>query len=127
MLLFSCSKENNLKAIGTAELKGSWKWISTDGGIGNNIHETPASTGQNILLTFTSESNYNIYTNNVLTATGTYTLSARNCIHDHIQKTVVDFNSPNVGELMMESLVNGMLTVSDEAYDGLTGVYTKVD
>jgi hypothetical protein len=126
----SCSKEDCNKDSSTekkisTELAGSWRWVRTDGGIGNTIHETPASTGRNIELIITVDNKYFIYTNSSLTSQGSFTLPIQTCIHDGSDKRKLDFSSTNDTDLMIESNMNNILTVSDEYFDGTISEYQR--
>lgn len=123
IIIAACSKENNNNT--EPSLTGNWKWVRTDGGIANNIHETPASTGKNIELRFTNDNKYLIYINGTLASQGTYTLETQNCIHDHSDKKVINFSSPSEADMMLEKIDNTGLELSDNAYDGTGSVYTR--
>lgn len=125
MLIMSCSKHCD-KQLADQKLTGTWKWIKTDGGIGNNIHDTPASTGKNIDLQLTTDNHYFIYTNGALTSQGTYTLESRNCIHDHTNKNVINFSSSHDVDMMVERLDQTTLESSDDVYDGTISIYSRL-
>ena len=116
----SCSKRADKPSVEDS-LTGTWEWVSTNGGIANHIHETPASTGENIYLKITTDGNYFRYTNGVLTSNGTYVLLTRKCIHDLTDKTFIDFSSDY--DFMIERLDKQNLEVSDEAFDGIGSSY----
>jgi hypothetical protein len=123
--LFSCEKQEtdhngNDKLI----LNGTWKWVSTAGGIYYHV-ETPATTGKNINLALNSDSRYFIYTNGVLTSQGTFTLITQNCIHDHTNKKVIVFSSPGDRQMMIDKMDSHTLELFDNAYDGETSSYVK--
>lgn len=120
-LQVSCSREK----IGSqaTDLTGEWQWLQSDGGIANLIHDTPASTGKKVTLRLTADWKYYYYTNDVLTEQGTYALETRTCIHDHGEKTLINFSgSP---DQMVETMDGSTLQLSDEAYDGITSLYRK--
>ena len=83
-------------------LAGTWQWVRTDGEIGYHLHETPVSTGKNIDLKIGFDNKYYIYTNGYLTSEGTYLLETRKCIHDHTDKSFINFSSPTDYDLMVE-------------------------
>ncbi len=118
LCITSCSKQD-----AEASIVGTWQWLRTDGGFAFHIHDTPASTGKNIDLKIMPNGKYAVYTNGALTSQGTYTLEHRQCIHDHSQKTFIQF-SADTG-LMVESLDNDHLEVSDEAHDGVGSSYQR--
>ena len=124
ILVLSCSKYAS-DIPGKQSIAGNWRWTKTDGGIANNIHDTPASTGNSIYLQFTGDNQYFFYTNGALASKGTYTIEIRNCIHDNTAKKLIHFSSPEDRDLMIEKLDNFTLELSDEAYDGITSTYAK--
>jgi len=122
MLITGCSKQKDKSSI-QEKLAGTWQWVRTDGGIAAHIHRTPANTGKNIDLKITADGSYAIFTNDILTSEGTYTLETRKCIHDHANKTYIRFSSDP--GFMVEYLDVERLEVSDEAYDGLGSKYRR--
>lgn len=120
-LITGCSKNTEKSSI--QKLIGTWQWISTDGGFAFHIHLTPVSTGKNVELKITADGKYAVYTNDLLTSEGTYTLETKKCIHDLTDKTFINFSSDN--DLMVEGLDLERLEVSDEAYDGLGSIYKR--
>lgn len=129
VLAAACSKHTDTETGsgnnqgGDTKLVGTWRWVRTDGGIGDNIHETPLSTGNQMALTFTAGGTYLIYTNGVKTSEGTYTLQAKTCIHDLTDKMYINFSADQ--DLMVEKIDNKNLWLSDEFYDGLGSLYKK--
>lgn len=126
----SCSKTGTAIPVSpkgsTGEgLAGTWNWVRTDGGIANNIHETPATTGKNIHLKITDNNQYFIYTNGTLTSQGTYTLETRSCIHDNVAKKFINFSILTDEDMMIEIVDNLSLKLSDEANDGLEILYSR--
>jgi len=123
-IITSCSKNDNY-TFDNQNLTGTWKWVRTDGGIANHIHETPASTGNNIDLKITSDYKYFIYTNGTLSSQGTYNLEIRNCIHDHTDKNVINFSTSTDPDMMIENVDNLNLELSDDVYDGTSSLYVR--
>ena len=123
----SCSKQdcNTSDTLEKKGLPGTWKWVRTDGGIANHIHETPASTGKNIEWQMKPDFTYAVYTNGTVTSQGTYILETRNCIHDHTNKQVINFSSLNDRDMMIEKLDGTNLELSDDAHDGIGSLYTR--
>jgi len=117
LVLISCAKSPFAKN-GDA-LKGTWIWVRTDGGFGNQIHDTPASTGKKIRWVFSSANMYKIYINDTLYSGGTYKLLQKECIHDHTMKKFIDFSTPTDQDMMIESQSGKTIILSDESYDGL--------
>lgn len=128
LIVFSCSKEAKDKSencLSKPTLTGTWKWVRSDGGIANNIHETPASTGKNINIALNNDLRYFIYTNGILTSQGTYNFITQNCIHDNTNKKVIDFSSPNDRDMMIENMDHQTLNLSDNVFDGVRSLYLK--
>lgn len=119
--LSSCTKQHENKN----ELAGTWQWERTDGGIANNLHQTPASTGKTIQLRLNADFTYSVHTNGSLTSKGTYILEEKKCIHDSKTKAFINFSSLSDMDLMVESLHNRQLLLSDEALDGVISQYVK--
>ena len=98
LLILACSKQVCTEADGSkttdTKITGTWQWVRTDGGLGNNIHETPLSTGTQIQLKLAADSTYTIYTNNVITSQGSYRMQTKTCIHDLTQKPLLHFSDP---------------------------------
>ena len=126
LIFTSCSKKDHAGCDlnNTTEVKGIWNWQKTDGGIGYNIHDTPASTGKTIQLVL-SDNSYSFYTNGVLTSGGTYSINDRTCIHDGATKRMIDYSSDADTDLMVESIVDNVITLSDENYDGTISIYSR--
>jgi len=121
LLTVACEKEDlNIQA-----LNGKWQWVRTDGGFAHHIHDTPASTGKNIVFEFTSNGTFREYINGYLTSEGAYKLENRQCIHDHTNKPVIFF--PSGKEMMIEKTEDGFLYLSDEYFDGLDSQYKKIE
>ena len=118
----SCNKVENTS---NQSLSGNWRWVRTDGGIGFQIHDTPASTGKNVVLNFNDNNQYFLYSNGTLISQGTFSIELRNCIHDHNEKKVINFSDNNVTDMMIEKIDNLSLSLSDEAYDGMGSLYSR--
>jgi hypothetical protein len=120
----ACSKNAHYQKSGhDSRLTGTWQWERTDGGIGNHIHETPQSTGKNIVLKLSADSTYILFTNDEITAQGTYRIENRTCIHDHTSKPFLIF-SASAG-MMVEKQDAEHLSLSDEKHDGTKSLYKR--
>lgn len=121
LIFVSCNKS----AIDVqTSLCGKWQWVSTDGGIAGNIHETPASTGNAIILTLSESLEYSFETNNTVTNEGAYSVTRGTSIYDHQEKQVIQFH--DLGDFMIESFDGSTLVLSDNALDGLKKVYHRI-
>jgi hypothetical protein len=121
---FSC-EEDGERGGGYGPLIGDWEWVRTDGGIGYNIHGTPASTGLNIHCKFTTNRTYSRYVNNVLESEGSYSLESKTCIHSGEKKLMIHFSDPGQPEMMIENITVESLSLSDECFDGIGSEWTK--
>jgi hypothetical protein len=122
-LFFSaCTKEDQAEI---ENLEGTWEWVSTDGGIANNIHQTPASTGNQIVFRFNANHTYSKYTNTTLTEQGSFRLEKRKCIHDHQEKPVLFFGSNDTQGMMIERIGSDTLALSDDFVDGTGSTYSR--
>ncbi|HEY1112149.1 MAG TPA: hypothetical protein VGE66_01250 [Chitinophagaceae bacterium] len=119
----SCTKEKTDPPA--ADLTGVWQWVRSDGGIGNNIHYTPATTGKQVTLKLTADRQFFFYSHGVLTSQGTYTLENGTCIHDGKQKTRINFSS--CPDQMIHLLEDKSLHLSDEAHDGISSQYSRAE
>lgn len=127
-LITACEKED--LSINQKEQKapiksllGKWNWIRTDGGLAFHIHETPKTTGKEIMLEFKENNQFRKYVNGVLQSQGTYTLSSRKCIHDLKEKQVISI--PSEMEMMIESMDENNLQLSDDNPDGISSQYHR--
>ncbi len=122
VLFTGCAKHH--ESTDQTDLIGSWQWVRTDGGIGNAIHDTPASTGKQVELHISAGNHYAIYTNGEITRQGTYQAVMRKCIHDHTPKRVLVFTN-GAAEMMIEYKSNDTMAVSDDYHDGMGSLYIK--
>ncbi|HAO47750.1 MAG TPA: hypothetical protein PLZ45_15830 [Ferruginibacter sp.] len=106
-------------------LAGDWDWVQTDGGIANHIHETPASTGKNIVLRISGNNSYQVITNGVITNQGTIDFTSQVCIHDNSSKKVIVFSNPLELPMMIEKPIGSTLELSDNANDGILVQYRR--
>jgi hypothetical protein len=121
-LALGCSKQTGL-SVSEVQLHGSWNWVQTDGGIAYNVHETPASTGKNIILEFRKNNTCVITINGRVTGSGSYQLKTVTSIYDGKEKQLIEF--ADLRENLILSITGTSLTLADNAYDGLTSIYQK--
>ncbi len=120
-IMVSCSDENtNIQA--EKNLIETWSWVSSSGGIAGTT-ETPASTGKNRDLKFTSDGKYFFYTNGVISSEGTYKFSTLKSIVDGTIKKSIIFSAG--GEMIIDKIDNTNLYLSDNYYDGFGSYYIK--
>jgi hypothetical protein len=121
-VLFSCDERVETSGDYRA-LAGTWEWVRSDGGIAYNIHETPASTGENIEWKFASDRSYTIFVKDVLRSEGSYSLERKECIHSSAKKLMIHFSDPLQPDMMIESVNAGSLFLSDECFDGIASEF----
>ncbi|HKJ78177.1 MAG TPA: hypothetical protein VKA10_01525 [Prolixibacteraceae bacterium] len=80
LIAISCSEGIEINTS-EYEFVGDWNWISTDGGLVFNIHETPQTADKSIQLKLTDDSKYSVLENNVVVASGTYEIMPENSIY----------------------------------------------
>ena len=121
-IMVSCSDENtNITA--EKNLVGTWSWVRTDGGFAFHIHDTPATTGKNIDLKYTSDGKYFYYTNGIVSNEGTYTFSTQKSIVDGTDKKSIVFSAD--GEMIIAQIDNTILHLDDNNYDGIGSSYIR--
>jgi hypothetical protein len=106
-------------------LVGTWSWTGTYGGLVFTA-ETPASTGYTKKIVFTNNLTYRMYTNDVITSHGTYSISSHHCIHSGGPKPLLHFSDVTQQDQMIESISAANLSLSDDSYDGYGSTYTKI-
>lgn len=128
VIIAACTKYTDVpsknEATSDTTLVGNWQWVRTDGGIANNIHDTPAATGKQMELQLSGDGVYAVFTNGTMTSQGTYNLEKRTCIHDRTNKTYIVF-SADPG-LMVEEINKTNLLLSDEYEDGVDRLYKRL-
>jgi hypothetical protein len=122
----ACTKDNEQddKTVND-NLISSWQWVRTDGGVGDNIHETPASTGTSVVLIFTADHTFYEHANGTFRQAGTYKIEKQKCIHDHTMKSVIVTTPAAPSTMMIEYLRNDSLVLSDESADGVSSLYIR--
>jgi hypothetical protein len=123
VLFAACEKPVLLD--GTSDnITGTWNWDYSYGGVAYQ-EQTPSSTGTKKHITFHADGRYSFFINDAISATGTYTLEDKKCIHSGKQKKWILFSAHPDENRMIESLSGYQLLLSDEAYDGFAARYTR--
>ena len=128
-ILFGCTDELEGIAPGS-DLTGVWSWTNTVGGLAAHIHETPETTGNTVQLVLNKDLTYEVLENNVEVSSGEYSLTKEESIYSNELEnyiTLVDnFYLQNVVLNGIVSVEDGsVLTISDNAYDGIGSRFTK--
>lgn len=127
----SCSSDETYR-IDNSDLVGVWSWISTDGGIGGNIHETPESTEKTVQLKLNSASGFSIFENEIEVSSGTYELSIRESIHSGELERYITYSTDTPSQyIVLGGLIEvhdgNQLNVSDNTHDGIGSVFEKIN
>jgi hypothetical protein len=122
LLLISCSKDEFSKV--KSELYGDWEWQETTGGI-MGVLETPASTGKTMMLRFTSDQKYSLFSNGALTSEGTFSIRKERSIVDQTDKPVIVFSPSPWSDMMIMELSDNRLWLFENVYDGFNHVYVR--
>lgn len=115
----------------TSDITGTWNWLSTDGGIGFHIHNTPASTGKTITLSISEDYQYEIKENDVSKSKGTYTLILKNSIYSGNPARFIEISDDNY--INQHVVLNGIISIADEQqlniadnfHDGIASQFSK--
>jgi len=127
--MISCTSDNETE-IHNFDLIGKWNWISTDGGIGFHIHETPNSTGKIVELNIKDDNHYAIQENGSEVVNGTYEIVMKASIYSlDIERFIIysaEYQNQNtVVSGVIRVLENNKLSISDNNFDGIGSEYIK--
>ncbi len=112
-------------------LVGNWSWVSTNGGIGNHINETPTSTGKEIMFKISNDFKYEILENNISKSIGTYSLTLKNSIYSTEKQVHIQLSEENsaVSGVVTSGIIlfdeSGKLNISDNFHDGIGSQFSK--
>jgi hypothetical protein len=106
------------------ELIGKWNWVSSTGGIAGSTY-TPETTGETIILEFTTDSVYKQFRNDSLIVDCKFSIIQSESIYDHEITDMIECD----GYLRrsFSFTTSGDLILADEAYDGFTSQYERID
>lgn len=129
----SCSSDDNTK-IDNSDLIGKWNWISTDGGIAFNIHETPTSTGNTFQLSLMKNYLYSIAKNGNEVSSGNYELVMKKSIYSGEMERFITYSETENQELKNVAISGiikvyeiNKLHISDNNYDGIGSGFVKTE
>lgn len=119
-LFYACADDTSVPN----DLVGKWNWISSSGGIAGTTY-TPGSTGETIVLEFTSDSVYKQYRNDLLIVNCEFSIIQAESIYDHEITNMIECD----GYLRRSFSFNaqGNLILADEAFDGFISQYEPIE
>ena len=110
-------------------LVGEWSWVSTDGGIGANIHYTPESIGKEITLILNSNYSYEVYEGDTLVSGGIFDLVLKNSMYSELTVFIeLADNYTHQNIVIGGAIVNldsHELNISDNFADGVGSVFER--
>jgi len=128
-IFIGCNDEFQNLTSGS-NLTGTWNWTNTDGGLAAHIHETPVTTGKTIQLVLNNDLTYKVLENNSEVSSGKYKLTKEESIYSsELGNNITlgdNFHLQNVELNGIISVEDGkVLTISDNAYDGIGSRFIK--
>jgi hypothetical protein len=108
--LISCSSQSNST---NTDLYGKWNWVSTDGGIGFHIHNTPASTGNAIQLILLKDNTFSIIKNGKEVSSGTYEITSQKSIFTGEMEKFITCHQITENQEPLNIVTEGILKVSE--------------
>ena len=130
LVSFSCKSSE--PTIVDPELFGTWTWLSTDGGIGNHIHDTPENSELKFQLKLRKDMRYNLFVNTKKTESGRFEITHQKSLLQNKEATfiTVDENPNDTGNIVLSGLLNleqpDTLIISQDVYDGVGSTFKKV-
>lgn len=129
--LISCSSDQD-DAFTNSGFVGKWNWTNTDGGFAFHIHDTPASTGENIQFELSANNSYTVTLNGKQIASGSYEIVKKKSIY---QEDLVTFIVCSEGGFVRNIVMNGVievhenntLNISDNFNDGVGSKFVRVE
>lgn len=129
----SCNADGESE-ITNSTLVGKWNWVSTDGGIANNIHATPASTGNAVQLNLMKNYKYTLTQNGNEVESSTYELVPEKSIYSGEMEKYIRC-TPTENKSHQSVVINGIIkvhetnkmTISDNNYDGIESQFERVE
>jgi len=132
VIVFTACSTNEETKISNSDLIGTWNWNSTDGGMANHIHSTPASTGKNIQFHLLKNYTFSITENGNEISKGTYKMTSRKSIYTGEKERFIEcLESINIQNVVISGIITvydtNKLDISDNNYDGVGSGFTKTE
>ncbi|RPD91683.1 hypothetical protein EGM88_14500 [Aureibaculum marinum] len=129
--IISCNSDVETQ-ISNSDLVGKWNWTNTDGGIGNNIHETPTTLGKTVHLTLMDNYHFSISENGNEISSGTYELTLKKSIYSGEMERFIQFpeNQQYLGIVtrgIIKTYETNKLDISDNNHDGIGSGFIKIE
>ncbi len=124
--------EDDSYVLEDSGLVGEWSWLSTDGGIGANIHYTPESIGKEITLILNYDYSYAVYEDDTLVSEGIFNLVLKNSIYSEELTLFIELadNYTHQNVVIGGAIVNldsGELNISDNFTDGVGSGFERMN
>jgi hypothetical protein len=119
LFLISCEKENDHSSL----LLGKWNWTYTYGGITCSEY-TPKSTGDKIIIEYTSDSLFRRYVNDTLIDECKYQVIDSSLVFDGDKAVIIKYDGLLTQAFVMKGL--GELYLYDVCWDGFEKHYNRI-
>jgi hypothetical protein len=124
ILLSLCSFSCNITSPSLTDYKivGSWRWLESCCGFGGDLR-TPASTGHNIKIEFTTSHNYYRYDDGLLKRDTYYSISEKTIWGDVVDEVL---KIDNDDEMIIQFNTADTLLLSDTCIDCYRHKYVRI-
>jgi len=127
--IISC-KPSEEKEIDNSSFIGKWNWTNTDGGINDNIHKTPNTTGKVVSLILSENNTYSIIENGNEISNGTYEVIMKKSIYSGEMEPFITYsNQYNNQNVVISGIIKVLdynkLSIADNNVDGLESKYVR--
>ncbi len=128
-ILFGCTDEL-VSLAPNSGITGKWNWSSTNGGLAAHIHETPETTGKTVQLILNEDLTYKVLENNEEVSSGKYKLTKEESIYSgELGDYIIIGDNLQISSVVLKGIIRitegSILTISDNAYDGIGSSFIK--
>lgn len=127
----SCVEDDSY-VLEDSGLVGEWSWVSTDGGIGANIHHTPESIGKEITLILNIDYSYEVYEDDTLVSEGIFDLVLKSSIYSEELTVFIQLTDNYIHQNIVIggaiiNLDSDLLNISDNFADGVGSGFERMN